>query len=244
MLSTNSYDISLGGTKFTVIDLTEPLKLNTEVYPGDPKPQRKVFSDIKKTGWQHFIHEIGDHNFHPHADAQNHQNPDMQENGLEFFNKPEYIFNSACMIDLSGAPEAKKIDGIKYLIEVVEKHLKSYSKVLSDKGAVIIRTGYDRWLEANKPHTPANLPYLNKGAAEFLKSFDGLKVVGIDSLTVDSVGSHVSHQAIKDKLIVESLVHLYEIPEKSRNSFGLQTKSIVIEGATGGPVAAYAFIKM
>ncbi len=243
-MSVNSYDISLGDVKFKVIDLTEPLKLNTEVYPGDPKPQRKVFSDIKKTGWHHYIHEMGDHNFHPHADAQSHQNPDMQNMGLEFFNKPECIFNSACMIDLSKSPEAKKISGIQYLIEVGEKHLKPYSKIISDKGAVIIRTGYDKWLEANKPHLPENLPYLNKGAAEFLKSFDNLRVVGIDSLTVDPVRSHVSHQALKHKLIVESLVHLYEIPSNSRNNFDLQTKPVVIEGATGGPVVACAYIKL
>ncbi len=240
----NKREIFLDNIKFLAIDLTEPLRLDTEVYPGDPKPQRKVFSDIKKTGWQHFIHEIGDHNFHPHGDAKSHQNSDMQNNGLEFFNKPEYVFNSACMIDLSGVPEAKKIGEIQYLVEVEEKHLKPYSKILSDRGAVLIRTGYDKWLEANKPHVPANLPYLNKSAAELLNSFDNIKVVGIDSLTVDPVGSHVSHQTLKHKFIVESLVHLYEIPSSSRNSFDLQTKPVVIEGATGGHVVAYAFIKL
>lgn len=241
-MSANKSEITLGGGKFTVIDLTEPLRLDTEVYPGDPKPERAVFSEIAG-GWQHYTHKIGDHNFHPHGDAQNHQNPDKQKNGMEFFNRPRIYFNSACMIDLSKAPEARKIGGIQYLVEVEEKHLKPYSNVLSEKGAVIIRTGYDKHLEANKPHVPEKLPYLNKGAAEFLKSFDNLRVVGIDSLTVDPVGSHVSHQALKDKFIVESLVHLYEIPEKSRTSFDLQTKPIVIEGATGGPVVACAFIK-
>ncbi len=238
----NIYDAYLGGVKFKVIDLTEPLRLDNEIYPGDPKPERIVFGKIKD-GWEHYIHRIGDHNFHPHADGPNHQNPDMQNKGLEFFNKTEYIFNSACMIDLSNAPEAKKIGGIQYLVEIEEKHLEPYSKILSDKGAVLIRTGYDKHLEANRPHVPANLPYLNKDAAEFLKSFNNLRVVGIDSLTVDPVGSHVSHQALKKKLIVESLVHLYEIPSKSRESFDLQTKPVVIGGATGGPVVALAYIK-
>jgi kynurenine formamidase len=242
-MSANVYDVSLGGVNFKVIDLTEPLRLDTEVYPGDPKPERIVFGKIKD-GWEHYIHKIGDHNFKPHGDAQSHQNPDRQKNGLEFFNKIEYVFNSACMIDLSKAPEAKKIGGIQYLVEVEEKHLKPYSKILSETAAVLIRTGYDKHLEANKPHVPTNLPYLNRGAAEFIKSFDNLRVVGIDSLTVDIVESHISHQALKDKLIVESLVHLHEIPEKSRTSFDLQTKPVVIEGATGGPVVAYAFIKL
>lgn len=232
-MSANSHDVSLGGVKFNVIDLSQPLKENTQGFPGDPILKKEIFCEIEK-GWQHHVYHVGDHMSQPHADAPKHQNPDMQDKGLEFFNKPEYIFNSACMIDLSKAPEARKIGNIQYLVEVKKEHLKPYSKTLSDKGAVLIRTGYDNHLEANKPHVPANLPYLNKDAAEFLKSFDNLRVVGIDSLTVDPVGSHVSHQALKDKFIVESLVHLYEIPEKSRNSFNLQTKPVVIEGATGG----------
>lgn len=239
----NKTEIMLGNSKFSVIDLSQPLKENTQGFPGDPILKKEVFCEIGK-GWQHHVYHVGDHMFQPHADAPKHQNPDMQEKGLEFFNKLEYIFNSACMIDLSKAPEAKKIGGIQYLVEVEEKHLKPYSKILSDRGAVLIRTGYDIWLEENMPHTPANLPYLNKGAAEFLNSFDNLMVVDIDSLTVDNVGNHVSHQKLKHKFIVESIVHLYEIPEKSRTAFDLQTKPVVIEGATGGPVVAYAFIKL
>jgi len=111
-------------------------------------------------------------------------------------------------------------------------------------GAVLIRTGYDKWLEANKPHIPESLPYLNKEAAEFLASFKNIKVIGIDSLTIDPVGSHNSHQTLKSLLIVESLVHLCEIPKEARNNFDLQTSPVRIVGATGGPIAAYAFISL
>ena len=230
--------IEIGGLKLLVIDLTQPLKLDTEVYPGDPKPSREIFSEIGKTGWHHFIHRVGDHNFQHHADAPNHQNPETQ-NGIETFGL-EYCFNKAFMIDLSESGDATKIEGIKYLIEINKRHLEPFSELLSNASAVIIRTGYDLWLEANKAHTPENLPYLNEAASKYLASFLNLKVVGIDSLTVDKPGFHISHQSLKDKLIVESLVNLHQIP--NRLLFDLQTSPVRIVGATGGPIVAYAFI--
>lgn len=227
----NKKEIKLGNKKFLVVNLNQPLKLDTEVYPGDPKLERKIFSEIDKTGWHHYIHQIGDHNFQPHGDAPNHQNPDMQDKGFEFWTL-DYHFNSAFLIDLSGKIEIKK------------EHLEPFSSLLSKKEAVLIRTGYDKWLEANKPHTPENLPYLNAEAAEFLSSFKNIKVVGIDSLTVDPPGKHAAHQLLKNVLIVESLVHLYEIPLEAREDFTLETSPVQIVGATGGPIVAHAFIEL
>ena len=93
----NRKEIKSGKNKFLVIDLTEPLKEETEVYPGDPKPKKEVFSDIKQTGYQHHTYKLGDHNFHPHGDAPKHQNPEMQDKGFEIFGL-DYSFNSACLI--------------------------------------------------------------------------------------------------------------------------------------------------
>ncbi len=242
IMPANKFNISLGNSKFMAIYLMKPLKEDTKGFPGDPILKKNIFSEISG-GWQHHVYAVGDHICQPHADAPKHQNPDMQDKGLEFFDKQEYIFNSACLIDLSGAPEAENFDGIRYLVEVKKEYLKPYSEIISGKGAVLIRTGYDKWLEENRPHTPANLPYLNKDAAEFLNSFNGLKVVGIDSLTVDPVGKHDSHQTLKDKFIVESIPYLHMIPRASRKNFDLQTKPVVIEGATGGPVVACAYIQ-
>lgn len=242
----NKTKIRLGSAKFLVIDLTEPLKENVEVYPGDPSPRKEVFSDIRKTGFQHHIYSIGDHNFHPHGDAPSHQNRELQDKGFESFGI-DFCFNSACLIDLSGSKEAKQFGKIKYPVEVKKEHLTPFSKIIANKGALIIRTGYDKWLEANNPHEPKNIPYLTKSAADFIMKFKNLKVIGTDSLTIDPCHDepvHYAHQAFKDKLIVESMVHLYEIPLKARNDFYLQTSPIRIVGATGGPIVAYAFIQI
>ncbi len=235
--------IKLGGTNYKVIDLTKPLTLDQEVYPGDSKPKRKVFSDIRETGWHHYIHELGDHHFQPHADAPNHQNPDRMDQGIEIFDVSS-VFNPAFLIDLSRSPEAKEINGITFLTEITKEHLLPHESLLHKKGAVLLRTGYDKWLENNYPHTPELLPYLTGEAAEYMASFKNLKVVGTDSLTVDPDRSHTAHQVLKEKMIVESMVHLDAIPEKNRNSFDLQTSPLRITGATGGPVAAYAFVKI
>jgi kynurenine formamidase len=231
----------MAGRDFVLIDLSQPLKLNVEVYPGDPKPQRTVFSEIKKTGWEHYIHQTGDHNFQPHADGPNHQNPEMSGRGVESWGK-DYVFNQAGMIDLSDAEEAKMFGGISYLARVTKKHLQIYELMLQRLKAVIIRTGYDKLIEINRPHVPENLPYLEKEAADYINSFDNIRVVGIDSITVDPPGTHTAHQILKNKMIVESLVHLGDIPADKRNDFYLQTNLIKIEGATGGPVAATAWI--
>src|SRR3989344_2910351 len=113
----DTMEVTLGNTKFLIVDLTQPLRLDIEVYQGDPKPTRKVFSDINETGWQHYIHEIGDHNFQPHGDGPNHQDKESQDKGIDSFGI-EYFFNKAILIDLSSSPQVNDFDGIKYLVKV------------------------------------------------------------------------------------------------------------------------------
>lgn len=229
--------IMLGGNNYLIIDLTQPLRLDTEVYPGDPKLEKIIFSEISKNGYEHHIYKIGDHNFHPHGDAPNHQNPEIQD-GFEYFDI-NYCFNSAFIIDLSNNDDATTKDDIKYLQEVKKEHLEPFADLFTQKGAVIIRTGYDKWIETNNPHSPNLIPYLDEEAARFISTHNNIQVIGIDSLTIDAPKQHTAHQLLKNTLIVECLVHLYEIPSEQ---FDLQTTPVKIEGATGGPIVAYAFI--
>jgi kynurenine formamidase len=237
------HKIILEGTEWQVIDLMKPYSLDMEVYPGDPKPVRKVFTDIRKEGWQHYIHEIADHHFQPHADAPKHSNPDEQDKGIEFFG-PEYVFNEAFMIDLTENGVLTSHNGIAFLLEITPGHLSPFEPLFKEKGAVILRTGYDRYLESNQPHDVSLLPYLTKEAAEYIASFDNLKVIGTDSLTVDPPESNFAHRLFSKKLLVEALVNLHEIPKKNRHGFTLQTAPLKITGASGAPVTAYAFVKI
>ncbi|MBW2967132.1 cyclase family protein [Candidatus Woesearchaeota archaeon] len=244
----NKKTITLGGKRFQAIKLYMPLDEKTAVFPGDPTVKKTVFSDIITTGYQHHVYELSDHHFRPHGDAPNHQNPELQQQGFETFGM-DHFFNNAFMIDLTGAPEAETLgsdnrsDGKhKILTKVLRKHLDPFREQLQTKTAVIIRTGYDRWLEANNEHYPENIPYLSEEAADMLAMHKNLRVFGTDSLTVDAPGSHHAHQKLKRMLIVEGLVHLHEIPVAARREFDLQTSTVAINGATGGPITAFAFV--
>ena len=235
--------IKLGGKNFLVVDLMQPLTLDQEGYPGDSRVKRKIFTDMKETGIHHYIHEIGDHHFHPHGDAPNHQNPELMDRGIEVFDL-DYSFNPAFIIDLSEDADAVETEGITFLTEITKEHLLPYASLLAEKEAVLFRTGYDQWTEKNLPHRVELLPFFNEEAAAYLASFENLKVIGTDSLTVDPDGVQTAHRLFKKKLIVESLVHLYAIPKENHNHFDLQTSPIRIVGATGGPVTAYAFVEI
>ncbi len=235
--------IRLGSENFKIINLTEPLRLDVEVFPGDPKPEKKSFCTFETAKCMYNTYLMGDHNFHPHGDAPNHQNPEYKSRGFEFWGL-DFVFNKACLIDLSESIDACVIDKIKFLKKITEEHLLPHTREIEKNGAITIRTGYDVWIEANKKHIPGNIPHLDKSAADFLSKFKNLKVIGTDSLTIDEPGSNYAHRKFKDKLIVECLVNLHSIPQKYRNSFYLQTSPIAIAGATGGPFLAYAYISL
>ena len=223
--------INLGGISYQIINLTEPLRQDVEVYPGDPKPVKTIFSKQEESGFNHNIWSLGEHNFHPHGDAPSHFQPNCNKSFDQF--GIDYFFNNALMIDLSGKGEVR--EGIKYLAKVEKEHIEPFSKLINGKSAVIIRTGYDRWLEANNRHT--EIPELTKEAAEFLAQFSNLRVIGTDSLTIGNLWAHLH---LSKFLIVESLVNLYSIPIME---FDLQTFPIAVEGSTGGPIAALAFVR-
>lgn len=231
--------ISFAGQNVLVVNLTEPLREDLSVFPGDPTPKKSVVASIEKNGCQYHVYSIGDHHFHPHGDAPNHHNPEYSDRGFEYWDM-EYAFNLACIVDLSNMQESREIHNIRFLTQVTERHLFPHQNRLRECAALLIRTGYDRWIEANYPHDVNTIPYLDSSASDFLAQFKNLRVIGVDSLTVDKPGMNYSHRKLKDRFIVECLVHLYKIPLESK-PFLLQTSPIAIRGATGGPVAAYAY---
>ena len=233
--------ILLGDVKYKIINLTEPLKMDVEVFPGNPKPRKEIFRKYSKNSSRYNIYSIGDHIFHPHGDAPNHQNAEDRDLGFECWDL-DFVFNKACMIDLSEDKEAIKINGNKYVTIITKKNLEPFRKYFPGKNAIIVRTGYDKVVQSNQKHIRKNIPYFDKSAVDFILEYTKLKVIGIDSLTIDGPGEKYAHQQFKEKLIVEALVNLSNIPRKNRLQFDLQTSPIAIVGATGGPVLTYAYI--
>ena len=236
-------NFSLGNENFLVINLGRPIFENMEVYPGDPKPKKDKLFDISKDGCFYNTWIVGEHNFCPHGDAPNHQNPDLMEFGFDTFGM-EFFFNRACMLDLTNSPDVITHNNVTYLLKIRADHLENFHTVISDKGATVIRTGYDKYIEQNFRHDKILIPYLTQDAVEFINGFKTLKVIAVDSLSVDPPGCKYAHQSFKDKLIVEGLVNSYLIPENNRDFFDLQTSTISFVGGSGGPVSAFAFIKI
>lgn len=236
--------INFGGKKYVVVDLTTPLRGDEEIIPGDPRSElnEKIYT-IAHEGFNYYVQKIGDHSFRPHFDSPNHQNAELQGVGAEFFGL-DYCYNRAFMLDFSEHDRAIEVDGLKYLVRIEKEDLELHANMLASRDAVLLRTGYDRWIDENRAHGKEDLPHLSPEAAEFLAGFKRLKVVGTDSLTIDAYGVRDAHHALtKDRLVVESLVNLYEIPQNARADFYLETSPVRIVGATGGPVIARAFVE-
>lgn len=238
--------VRLGDRDFDVYDLTHPIRPETEVFPGDPTVERSVFASIDETGFEHYVHRLGDHVFSPHADAPSHQNPDRKGVGVEVWG-PEFEFNEALAIDLTAREASREIDGIAMVTRIERAHVEPLAEELGRCGAVVVRTGADRWRVAGRPWSPEVIPGFTADAGRFLASFDGLRVVATDSLTVDVVRPddpiHDVHRAFRDKLIVESLTHVDRLPFSADGTarFTLQTALLPIVGATGCPVVARAW---
>ena len=239
----NSKVVNLGGAQFKIVKLYEPMLENVAVYPGDPVLKKEVIKDIKQDGCNLFRYSVCNHAFHPHADAPKHQNIDMAEIGIESFGMDSF-FNSAFMIDLSSSKRAITVNGVRYLRQILMEDLESYKDLFAEKSSVIIRTGYDKYIESNQKHIADKIPSISLDAAKFMASCNNLNVIAVDSLTVDDVDSNEIHKLLKDKLIVESMVHSYNIPDRNRKEFDLQTSTVSIIGATGGPVTAFAYIRI
>lgn len=240
-----SISLTIGRQRLRVVDLTQPVSTETEVFPGDPLIERRVFSAIGDTGFEHYVHSLGDHAFVPHCDAPSHQNPDAHGQGVEVFGLADE-YNECTLVDLADHRDAVVVDGVRMLRAIHRAHLQPHAAALGDVSALVVRTGAERWRLENRPFRPEAIPYFTADAGEWLAAMDHLRVVGVDSCTVDEVRPgapvHTVHRLLKNKLIVESLVHLDEIPAAHRRRFLLQTALLKIVGATGGPVVARAYL--
>lgn len=237
--------VLFGNQKMQVVDLTLTMDLSSQNFPGDPCLQREVFSEMGKTGYEHYVHNLGDHFFVPHADAPKHQCPDLADKGVEHWGF-DLEYNQALLIDLQNHQDAEIIDSIPLLRKITLAHIKPFEVAIKKVSALVVRTGAERWRLENKPYSPEVIPYFSAEAGEYIASFDNLKVVGIDSLTVDEVNLknpvHQVHWSLRDKLIIESLVNLDQIPKEYHDGFLLQTALLKIKGATGCPVIARGYL--
>jgi len=209
------------------IDLTLTISKTIPNFPGSPKPQFILWSDIKNNGYNLELLFFSSHTG-THIDAPYH----FIKDGLKIHQiSLDRLVGKAILIKLkkSKNESISKLD----IISFEKKNGK-----ISDNSSIFFFTGWQKNL--NKSNYFTENPGLAISAAKYL-ALKKINLVGIDSPSID-IGMDESYRAhhILSKnniLIVENLSNLNKIPSKEFNFTILPLK---IKDATGSPVRAIA----
>jgi len=195
----------------SVIDLTQTISENLEVYPGDPSVEVRIVSTLEKG----FVLERVCMSSHAgtHLDAPCHVfmgGADVSSIALERLMLP------CVYVDVSGL--SKKEDRLA--------KLKERFTDLKDK-ALLLST--NQKLSANV--TPEEAEVLTTG---------GVKLLGVDAMSVEHSDDLVVHKQLLSSgvLIVEGLANLHMLNEKQE--YFLVVAPLKLEGCSGAPVRAFA----
>jgi len=209
------------------IDLTLTLSKSIPNFPGSPKPQFILWSDIKNDGYNLELLFFSSHTG-THIDAPYH----FIKDGLKIHQiSLDRLIGKAILIKLkkSKNESISKLD----IISFEKKNGK-----ISDNSSIFFFTGWQKNL--NKSNYFTENPGLAISAAKYL-ALKKINLVGIDSPSID-IGmdeSYSAHHILSKNniLIVENLSNLNKIPSKEFNFTILPLK---IKDATGSPVRAIA----
>ena len=209
------------------IDLTLTISQSIPSFPGSPKPQFIVWSDLKEDGYNLELLFLSSHTG-THLDAPYH----FVKNGLKINQIPlDRLIGKAILIKLK---KTNNISITKSDITLFEKK----NGIIPNNSSVFFYTGWQKNLKKDNYFTEN--PGLGISAAEYLAS-KKINLVGIDSPSIDlgkDQSFSVHHILSKNNiLIVENLANLNKIPSKEFNFTILPLK---LKDTTGSPVRAVA----
>lgn len=207
------------------IDLSHLLENGMTYFPGDPEPRIQPIDGTPP--WRVSLLSIGTH-IGTHIDAASHFVPHGKTISQY---SPERFLLPGIVVPLPGRSDDEQIGP-----EVFAEHLAA----LPTGGALLIRTGWDRYWKADRY---LRHPYLSREAAQLLVD-RGASIVGIDALNVDSTVQHTDHaHAVllgNDVLIVENLTRLHQLLPGVVYQFSLLP--LALSGLDGSPIRAIAWI--
>lgn len=209
------------------IDLTLTISKSIPNFPGSPKPQFILWSDIKNDGYNLELLFFSSHTG-THIDAPYH----FIKDGLKIHQIPlDRLLGKAILIKLRKT-ENKPITKSE-IISFEKKNGK-----ISDNSSIFFFTEWQKNLNQSNYFTEN--PGLALSAAKYLIS-KKINLVGIDSPSIDlgkDESYSVHHILSKNNiLIVENLSNLNKIPSKE---FIFTILPLKIKDATGSPVRAIA----
>ena len=209
------------------IDLTLTISESIPSFPGSPKPQFILWSDLQEDGYNLELLFLSSHTG-THLDAPYH----FVKNGLKIDQIPlDRLIGKAILIKLK---KTNNISIIKSDITLFEKK----NGTIPNNSTVFFYTGWQKNLKKDNYFTEN--PGLGVSAAEYLAS-KKINLVGIDSPSIDlgkDQSFSVHHILSKNNiLIVENLTNLNKISSKEFNFTILPLK---LKDTTGSPVRAVA----
>lgn len=220
-----------------IIDLSLKLHNDMAIYPGDPPISIKPFRSMPEDRVNMLELKMSTHHG-THIDVPLHQVADGES--LDQYYPPAFVKHTTKldMVPESLGPGIVQKEGILYRQVITFDDLAPHAEQLKLVEAVVIHTGYGRVLLKDK--ADEDFPYLEVKAAEMLASYENIKLVGIDSLSVDAKGVNKVHHILfgrEEMVLVESLVCLDQVPL----SFTLCCLPLRIANADGAPCRAVAF---
>jgi len=209
------------------IDLTLTISKSIPNFPGSPKPQFILWSNIENDGYNLELLFFSSHTG-THIDAPYH----FIKNGLKIHQIPlDRLMGKAILIKLKKTKNEPitKLDIISF-----EKR----NGIISNNSSIFFFTGWQKNLNKNNYFTEN--PGLAISAAKYLV-LKKINLVGIDSPSIDlgkDESYNIHHILSKNNiLIVENLSNLNKI---SSNEFNFTILPLKIKNATGSPVRAVA----
>ncbi len=221
-----------------IIDLSLKLHNDMAVYPGDPPINIKPLSSMPADRVNMLELNMSTHHG-THIDAPLHQVADGQS--LDEFPPHNFIVGQMIKLDVApkeSGPDTNHKEGVLYLQVITAYDLAPYAERLAGAEGAVIHTGYGRVLLKNQ--VDEDYPCLDVSAIRMLAGFKNLKLIGIDSLSVDAMGESTIHHiwfAEPDRWLVETMVCLEQLP----SDFSLCCLPLRIEHADGSPCRAVAF---
>jgi arylformamidase len=211
------------------IDLTRILEEGMPVYPGDPKFKREIRKANESKGTTSYqVFQLASHHG-THVDFPAH----IYERG----NNSSIYYGSIPDFTMPGT-----ICDVRKIGQEIGAGVKKFKGI---KGAILFYTGFTE----EEKVIPKNFPYFTAQSIEdVLKNNPKLRMLGIDSFSVDKKGSLEVHKALLKRgiLIVEGLTNLSRlystINEIKKEEFTFHCVPLKIAQADAVPVSAYAEI--
>ncbi len=204
-------------------DLTHPIRGGMTAYPGDPPVRIEPWPDAAP--WQVSAVCLGSHTG-THIDAPRHIGPTgrpLSDFPIDSFAGPGII------LDAAGARESQPL---------VPDLLSQRPGAMAPGTIVLIRTGWDRYWTDDQYFRH---PFIGAGLAESLARH-GVKLVGIDTLSIDSSidGGSAAHRALlgANILVVENLCRLTRLSPSATYEFLFAP--LALDQSDGAPVRALA----